>query len=57
MLNKNAKSVWSEKEESAIDHLKFVLCCSPVLAFPNSEKDFTFFTDASGFGTQSHVAR
>ncbi len=50
MLKKNVAFIWSEKEQNAFDLLKTALCQAAVLAFPNFEKDFILYTDASGFG-------
>ncbi len=50
MLKKNVAFIWSEKEQDAFDLFETTICQAPVLAFPNSEKDFILYADASGFG-------
>ncbi len=50
MFKKNVAFIWSEKEQDAFDILKTALCQAPVLAFPDFEKDFILYTDASVFG-------
>ncbi len=50
LLKKNVAFIWSEKEQNAFDLLKTALCQAAVLAFPNFEKDFILYTNASGFG-------
>ncbi len=50
LLKKNVALIWSEKEEDAFDLLKTAVSQATVLTFPNFEKDFILYTDASGFG-------
>ena len=50
LLKKNAEFIWFEKEPDAFNHLKSSLCSTPVLDFPNFEKEFTLCTEASGYG-------
>jgi hypothetical protein len=49
-LKKDEKYVWTEKQQRAFDYLKQRLITSPILTYPNFEKPFTLYTDASGTG-------
>lgn len=50
MLKKDAPFTWNETQQTAFDTLKRALSTAPVLAFPNFQKDFILFTDASDVG-------
>jgi len=40
---------WNTKQEESFENLKKKLCTTPVLAYPDFEKEFLLYTDASGF--------
>ena len=47
LLKKNAPYVWSEKCQLALDYLKEVFCNKPILQFPDPNKPYILYTDAS----------
>jgi len=49
LLVKGAKFEWNESCEKAFSELKRRLITSPILAFPEFNKEFILYTDASGF--------
>ena len=42
--------VWSEKCEKSFNHLRELLMQHPILQYPDPNKEYTLFTDASGIG-------
>ena len=42
--------IWSEKCDKAFKHLKELLMQHPILRYPDPERPYTLFTDASGIG-------
>ena len=49
LTRKNQKFKWSSEEEKAFQHLKCCLLKSPVLIYPDLQKDFVIHADASDF--------
>ena len=47
LLKKGAKFVWDSQCQNSFDKLKVLLSSPPILAFPNFEKEFILYTDAS----------
>ena len=47
LLKKNAPFVWSKQCQDALDYLKEIFCSKPILKFPDPNKDFILYTDAS----------
>ena len=47
MLKKNVPFVWSKQCPDALDYLKEIFCNKPILLFPNPNKDYILYTDAS----------
>ena len=47
MLKKNTPFVWSKECQDALDYLKEIFCNKPILQFPDPNKDYTLYTDAS----------
>jgi len=47
LLRKNAKFEWGIRQSNAVDELKKRLSCTPILKFPDFEKEFILHTDAS----------
>jgi hypothetical protein len=43
------KEKWKEDQQKSFDTLKEKLCTTPILAYPDFDKPFTLFTDASGY--------
>ncbi|KAG8485850.1 hypothetical protein CXB51_019165 [Gossypium anomalum] len=50
LIRKGAPFVWTDKQQEAFEKLKEVLTEAPVLIQPESEKDFTVYSDASHVG-------
>lgn len=50
LIRKGVPFVWTEKQQEAFEKLKKVLTEVPVLIQPESEKDFTVYSDASHVG-------
>jgi hypothetical protein len=50
LLQKQESFIWTEKQQKAFEILKERLVKPPILQYPNYEKSFILFTDASGKG-------
>ena len=50
LLKKDAPFSWKEKQQTAFDYLKKKLIEAPILQYPDFNKPFVLFTDASGDG-------
>jgi hypothetical protein len=57
LLKKDEKYEWNEKRQRAFDYLKQRLMTAPVLTYPNFEKPFTLYTDASASGSFGAIDR
>ena len=57
LLKKNIPFVWSEKCQLALDHLKEVFCNKPILQFPDPNKTYVLYTDASNNAYSSVVCQ
>lgn len=49
LLKKNTPYVWGKDQHDAFERLKTCLTTPPILAYPNFEKPFILYTDASTF--------
>ena len=47
LLNKNTPFVWSKQCQDTLDYLKETFCNKPILQFPNPNKNYILYTDAS----------
>ena len=59
LTRKDAKFVWSKECEVSFQFLKNALCTEPILKYPDLDKSYTLFTDASKYAwagvlTQAH---
>lgn len=50
LLRKDELYDWKDKQQKAFDALKQRLMTAPILVYPNFEKPFVLYTDASGTG-------
>ncbi|KAJ9562943.1 hypothetical protein OSB04_008103 [Centaurea solstitialis] len=50
LTKKNAKFLWTEKQEEAFQTLKKKLCQAPILSLPDGSEDFVVYSDASKMG-------
>src|SRR5205085_9890505 len=50
LLKKDNEIKWGEKQQEAFEILKQKLMEEPILGYPDYEKPFVLFTDASGTG-------
>ena len=49
LTKKNFEFVWSKECDSAFEHLKSALTSPPILAYPDYDRPFRVYTDASSF--------
>ena len=49
LTRKDVTFLWGEKEQDALENLKKAFCSTPILAFPDFDKEFIIDTDASNF--------
>ena len=49
--------LWGQTQQESFDHLKQLLICAPVLAFPDFNQEFILETDASGKGLGAILAQ
>ncbi|CAC5391269.1 unnamed protein product [Mytilus coruscus] len=49
LTKKNCDFVWSKECDSAFEHLKSALTSPPILAYPDYDRPFRVYTDASSF--------
>ena len=47
LLKKNTPIMWSKECQNTLDYLKEIFCNKPILQFPNPNKDYVLYTDAS----------
>ena len=47
LLKKNIPFVWSNKWQLALNYLKEIFCNKPILQFPDTNKPYILYTDAS----------
>ena len=47
LLKKNAQFMWSKKCQLTLDYLKEIFCNKPILQFPDPNKNYVLYTDAS----------
>ena len=47
LLKKNTPFVWSDKCQLALEYLKEIFCNKPLLQFPDPNKPYVVYTDAS----------
>ena len=57
LLQKNTNFLWGQTQQESFDHLKQLLTCAPVLAFPDFDQEFILETDASGKGLGAILAQ
>src|SRR5204863_5738632 len=50
LLKKDTPFNWTDKQQTALDRLKECLIKAPILQYPDFEKPFILYTDASGIG-------
>jgi hypothetical protein len=50
LLKKDAPFNWNEKQQNAFERLKEMLVKAPILSYPDFNKSFIIYTDASGIG-------
>ena len=53
LLKKNVPFNWLQKCQTALDYLKEFFCSKPILQFPDPNKDYIIYTDASDNGYSS----
>ena len=47
LLKKNTPFIWSDKCQQALDYLNEIFCNKPLLQFPDPNKPYVLYTDAS----------
>ena len=50
LLKKGISYIWTEKQQIAFDRLREMLIKAPILSYPDFDKPFVIYTDASGIG-------
>ncbi|KAJ9538872.1 hypothetical protein OSB04_031605 [Centaurea solstitialis] len=50
LTKKNAKFLWTDKQEEAFQTLKKKFCQAPILSLPDGTEDFVVYSDASKMG-------
>jgi hypothetical protein len=50
LLNKDEPFLWGNKQQVAFDQLKEMLVKAPILSYPDFNKSFIIYTNASGIG-------
>jgi hypothetical protein len=56
LLKKDTYYIWTEKQQTAFDRLKLALISAPILTYPDFEKPFIIYTDASKIGLRAVLA-
>ena len=57
LLQKNVKFCWDQKCRNAFENIKEQLITSPILGFPDTDRDYSVYTDASDVGTGAVLAQ
>lgn len=57
LTKKDTPFIWSEKQNKAFEDLKDKLCSTPILQFPDLEKEFYLYTDASNYAMGAILAQ
>src|SRR5581483_6053711 len=57
LTKKDTPYVWTQKQQEAFDILKDKLCDTPVLQFPDFNRHFYLYTDASGYAMGAILAQ
>lgn len=57
LLKKNTAYIWGKDQNNAFEKLKNCLITPPILAYPNFEKPFLLYTDASTFALGAILAQ
>ena len=50
LLKKNTTFIWSKECQLTLDYFKDIFCNKPILQFPDPNKDYVLYTDASNDG-------
>ena len=53
LLKKNTSFVWSKECQDELDYLKEIFCNKSILQFPDPNKDYILYTDASNNANSS----
>jgi hypothetical protein len=57
LLKKNTPFEWTDKQQTAFDYLKERLTKAPILQYPDFDKEFLLYTDASRHGLGAVIAQ
>jgi hypothetical protein len=57
LTKKNLQFKWMEKQQTAFERLKTLMCAKPILRQPNYAKMFTLSTNTSGYGVGAVLAQ
>ena len=57
LLQKNVKFYWDQKCRNAFESIKEQLISSPILGFPDTDRDYSVYTDASDVGIGAVLAQ